>query len=186
MKTISLLSSVILAARLAFGHGMWQRLQVNGADQGQLVAINPPAVNNPVLQVSGASIACNTGLVSPLSNKVVTVPAGATVSAWFEHIIGGPQGANDADNPIAASHKGPIIVYLAKVADASNAKDYNNYQWFKIAEQGLDTSSGKWAVDSMIAGTSSGKGWWDFTMPTCVAPGKSLKHPNSNLSKTCE
>jgi cellulase len=94
---------------------MWQRLKVNGADQGQLVAINPPAVNNPVTVVSGASIACNTGLVSPLSTAVVTVPAGGQVEAWFEHVIGGAQGANDADNPIAASHKGPIIVYLAKV-----------------------------------------------------------------------
>jgi len=114
MRSISILSSCVLAATVS-GHGMWQRLKVNGADQGQLVGINPPNVNNPVTVVSGASIACNTGLVSPLSTAVVTVPAGAQVEAWFEHVIGGPQGANDADNPIASSHKGPIIVYLAKV-----------------------------------------------------------------------
>jgi cellulase len=120
MKTISLLSSCLLAVKAVSGHGMWQRLKVNGADQGQLVAINPPAVNNPVTVVSGASIACNTGLVSPLSNSVVTIPAGGSVEAWFEHVIGGPQGANDADNPIAASHKGPIIVYLAKVLKPLN------------------------------------------------------------------
>jgi hypothetical protein len=101
---------------------MWQRLKVNGADQGQLVAINPPAVNNPVTVVSGASIACNTGLVSPLSTAVVTIPAGGQVEAWFEHVIGGAQGANDADNPIAASHKGPIIVYLAKVIILSSSQ----------------------------------------------------------------
>ncbi|TVY55268.1 putative endo-beta-1,4-glucanase D [Lachnellula cervina] len=174
MKAVSLLSSVILAARLVSSHGMWQRLQVNGTDQGQLVGINPPAVNNPVLVVTGSSIACNTGLVSPLSNAVITVPAGATVSAWFEHVLGGPQSATDADNPIASSHKGPIIVYLAKVDDAATATDYNSYSWFKIAEQGLDNSSGKWAVDTMIAGTSSGVGWWDFTVPSCVAAGQYL------------
>jgi hypothetical protein len=37
------------------------------------------------------------------------------MSSWVQHIIGGAQGANDADNPIASSHKGPITVYLAKV-----------------------------------------------------------------------
>ncbi|TVY45984.1 putative endo-beta-1,4-glucanase D [Lachnellula subtilissima] len=174
MKTISLLSSIILAARLVSSHGMWQRLKVNGTDQGQLVGINPPAVNNPVQIVTGSSIACNTGLVSPLSNTVITIPAGATVEAWFEHVLGGAQSSTDADNPIASSHKGPIIVYLAKVDDAATARDYNSYSWFKIAEQGLDNSSGKWAVDTMIAGTSSGVGWWDFTVPSCVAAGQYL------------
>ncbi|TVY81198.1 putative endo-beta-1,4-glucanase D [Lachnellula suecica] len=170
MKAQSLLSSVFFAARTVSGHGMWQRLTVNGVDQGQLVGINPPAVNNPVLSVSGASIACNTGLKTPLSTTVVTVPAGAKVGAWFEHVIGGPQGANDADNPIAKSHKGPVIVYLAKVANAASATDYNNYQWFKVAEEGLNTATGTWGVDTMIAGN----GWWNFTMPTCVAPGQYL------------
>lgn len=72
-------------------------------------------MNNPVTSVSGSSIICNTGLKQPVSKDVVTIPAGAKVGAWFQHIIGGAQGANDPDNPIAASHKGPIMVYLAKV-----------------------------------------------------------------------
>ena len=79
------------------------------------MGVRAPAVNNPVLSVTGDSIACNTGLNTPISNAIVTIPAGAKVGAWYEHILGGPQGANDADNPIAASHKGPMIVYLAKV-----------------------------------------------------------------------
>lgn len=97
------------------GHSIFQRLRVNDVDQGQLVAVRAPAVNNPVLTVTSPAIACNTGLYSPVSTNVVTIPAGAKVGAWYEHIIGGPQGANDADNPIASSHKGPMIVYLAKV-----------------------------------------------------------------------
>jgi lytic cellulose monooxygenase (C1-hydroxylating) len=127
-------------------------------------------------------------LVSPLSNTVITIPAGGTVSAWFEHVLGGAQSATDADNPIAASHKGPILIYLAKVFDitrkiglcwpswkvdnAATARDYNTYERFKIADQGLDTTTGKWAVDTMIAGTSDGIGWWDFTVPSCVAEGQ--------------
>ncbi|KAH6669340.1 glycoside hydrolase [Halenospora varia] len=169
MKTTQFLPAVLLAAASTVsGHGMWQKLKVDGADQGQNVAIRPPSVNNPVTMVTGSSIACNTGLKSPVSTAVVKIPAGSTVSSWFQHVIGGAQGANDADNPIAVSHKGPITVYLAKVSNAATATDYNSYQWFKIAEEGLN--NGKWAVDTMI----SKQGWWDFTMPSCVAPGQYL------------
>lgn len=56
----------------------------------------------------------------------------------------------------------------AKVDNAATAQP-NGLRWFKVAEDGLD-SSGKWAVDRLIA---SG-GWMDFTMPTCVAPGNYL------------
>ncbi|KAF4624386.1 hypothetical protein G7Y89_g13785 [Cudoniella acicularis] len=170
MKASQLLQAVLAAAATVSGHGMWQKLKVNGADQGQNVAIRPPAVNNPILSVTGSSIACNTGLKTPISTAVVKIPAGAKVSSWFEHVIGGAQMSGDADNPIAVSHKGPITVYLAKVSSAASATDYNSYSWFKIAEEGLDNSSGKWAVDTMIAN----KGWWDFTMPSCIAPGQYL------------
>lgn len=47
------------------------------------------------------------------------------------------------------SHKGPIITYLAKVADAATAKDVNSLGWFKIAQDGL--SGGVWAVDKLYS-----------------------------------
>src|SRR3954462_13585433 len=101
---VSILSAVMLAASVN-AHGMWQKIKVNGVDQGQSVGISPPSSNNPVQSVTGSSIACNQGLTK--SNTVITVPAGAKVASWFQHVIGGPQYANDADNPIASSHKGP-------------------------------------------------------------------------------
>ncbi len=67
------------------------------------------------MSVNDGNIACNTGWHQPVSQQVVTIPAGAQVGAWWEHVLGGPQGAGDPDNPIAHSHKGPLIVYLAKV-----------------------------------------------------------------------
>lgn len=151
-----------------FAHTIFQRLEVDGADQGQLVGVRAPSTNNPVYDVSSSSIACNTGLYSPVSSQVVTIPAGAQVGTWWEHLIGGPQGGSDADNPIAASHKGPVQVYLAKVDNAGTAGT-SGLSWFKIWEDGVD-SSGKWGVDRMIAGN----GWYDFTMPSCVAPGQYL------------
>jgi cellulase len=151
------------------GHCLFQRVSIDGVDQGSLVGVRTPAVNNPVLNVAIDAISCNTGLLTPVSTKVLTVPAGSKVGAWFQHVIGGPQYNPDPDNPIASSHKGPISVYLAPVSDASTAAG-TGQKWFKIAEEGLDTTTGKWAVDSMIAGN----GWWNFTMPSCIAAGQYL------------
>lgn len=77
--------------------------------------------------------------------------------------------ANDPDNPIAASHKGPVSVYLAKVDNAATAGT-TGHRWFKIAEDGLTNNNGQWGVDRMI----QNQGWQYFNMPTCVAPGNYL------------
>jgi len=166
---IQLLSVVLLQALAISGHSIFQRLKVNGVDQGQLVAVRAPSDDNPLYDVTAADIACNTGLNTPVSTAVVTIPAGAVVSQWWEHVLGGPQTPGDPDNPIASSHKGPLMTYLAKVTDAS-IDTGAGLKWFKVAEEGLDTTTGKWGVDSMIAGA----GWWNFTMPTCIAPGEYL------------
>lgn len=55
------------------------------------------------------------------------------------------QGANDADNPIASSHKGPVMAYLAKVDNAATSAQ-TGLKWFKIWEDTFDTSSKKWGV----------------------------------------
>jgi cellulase len=169
MKAIRILPLLLFGAQSALGHAIFQRLRVNDVDQGQVVAVRAPAVNNPIQTVTSPPIACNTGIYTPVSTDVVTVPDGAKVGAWYEHILGDSQGANDADNPIAASHKGPIIAYIAKVDDAATA-DWTGVEWFKVAEEGLNTDTGTWAVDSMIAGA----GWWNFTMPECVEAGQYL------------
>jgi cellulase len=53
-----------------------------------------------------------------------------------------PRFANDPDHPIAKSHKGPAIFYMAKVSNAASASP-SGLQWFKVSEDGLD-SSGNW------------------------------------------
>lgn len=60
------------------------------------------------------------------------------------------------------------MVYLAKVDNAATA-NARGLKWFKIAEDGLD-SSGQWGVDRMI----STVGWQYFNMPTCIASGHYL------------
>ncbi|KAI0022974.1 glycoside hydrolase family 61 protein [Xylariomycetidae sp. FL0641] len=165
MKAQSLLLAI--AATLTSGHTIFQKVSVNGADQGQLKGVRAPDSDYPIQDVNDAAFACNKNL-KHVDSTVISVPAGAKVGAWWGHVIGGAQSANDADNPIASSHKGPIMVYLAKVDDAASAQTTSGLEWFKVAEEGL--SKGKWAVDNMIAN----HGWHYFTMPACVAPGDYL------------
>jgi len=157
-----------LLPALTTAHCIAQRVRVNGADQGQLVGIRAPTSNYPIQNVNDGNIACNSGYSQPVSNKVIDVKAGDKVGVQWGHVIGGAQFAGDKDHPIAASHKGPTIFYLAKVDDPVTSTG-KGLSWFKVAEDGLD-SSGKWGVDRMIAAG----GWSDFTLPSCVAPGKYL------------
>lgn len=115
MKSISLLSFLLPTIS---AHAIFQRVSVNGVDQGLLNGVRSPAVNNPVQNVLSQDITCNVGLQTPVSTSIIQIPAGAKVGALYQHLIGGPQGSNDPDNPIAASHKGPIVVYLAKVCNS--------------------------------------------------------------------
>lgn len=109
------------------------------------------------------------GQVASTSDQVIPVTAGAELGAWYQHVIGGPQGEGDPDNPIAASHKGPLTAWLAPVDDAASA-DHQGLEWFKIAEDTFDPSSNTWGVDNLIAND----GWYDFTLPSCVADGQYL------------
>lgn len=91
------------------------------------------------------SSALTCGAAGTTSKDVLSVNPGDDIGIWFQHIIGGPQGANDVDNPIAASHKGPVMVYLAKVSDAATSSSAG-LGWFKIYEDAFDTATKTWGV----------------------------------------
>ena len=101
--------SLVALATAVSGHTIFQRVSVNGQDQGQLKGVRAPSSNFPIQNVNDAAMACNTGITYK-DNTIIKVPAGARVGSWWQHVIGGPQGSNDADNPIAASHKGMSIL----------------------------------------------------------------------------
>jgi len=153
---------------LSSAHAIAQRVRVNGQDNGLTVGIRTATSNNPIQNVNDNNIACNSGFQSPVSSKVIDVKAGDRVGVNWGHVIGGAQYANDADHPIAKSHKGPTIFYMAKVDNAASAST-SGQKWFKVYEDGLD-GSGTWGVDRMI----QNGGWVDFTVPSCVAPGQYL------------
>lgn len=120
-----------------------QKLSINGAEQASLAAMRVPPTNNPVYDPTSSSIIC--GAAGTTSTVVASAASGDKIGVWFQHTIGGPQGANDADNPIAASHKGPVIAYLAKVDNAATSSQ-TGLKWFKIGQDTFDTSTKKWGV----------------------------------------
>jgi hypothetical protein len=100
----SLVSAATLVSS-ATAHTIFQKVSVNGADQGQLKGVRAPDSDYPITNVNDGSFACNKDLTHK-DSTVITIPAGAKVGAWWGHVIGGAQGSNDPDNPIAKSHKG--------------------------------------------------------------------------------
>ncbi|KAK6539605.1 hypothetical protein TWF694_009814 [Orbilia ellipsospora] len=168
MVAFSKVAAVAALASSASAHTIFQKLYVNGVDQGQDVGIRVPSTNNPVTDVTLIDIACNTALVSPPPGAIINTPAGATLTMEWHHGGSGPD-PNDGDDPVASSHKGPIMVYLAKVDNALTASA-SGLKWFKIYEDGLDVASNTWAVDKFIA--ADGK--VNFSIPTCLAPGNYL------------
>ncbi|KAH6630970.1 glycoside hydrolase [Chaetomium sp. MPI-SDFR-AT-0129] len=163
----SVLSSLLAAAVSVEGHAIFQKVSVNGADQGSLTALRAPNNNNPVQDVTSSDMIC--GQSGSTSQTVLEVKAGDKIGAWYQHVIGGEQFPGDEDNPIAKSHKGPVMAYLAKVDNAASS-DKSGLKWFKIWEDTFDTGSRTWGVDNLLANN----GWVYFNLPSCVADGQYL------------
>ncbi|KAI8625341.1 lytic polysaccharide monooxygenase [Xylariaceae sp. FL1651] len=151
----------------ANAHCIFQKLSVNGADQGLLNGLRAPSNNNPVQDATSSSITC--GAPGSTSGTVINVKAGDEIGALYQHVIGGAQSSNDADNPIASSHKGPTTAYLAAVSNAASASA-ESANWFKIYEDTFNPSTKKWGVDNMVANG----GWVRFKLPSCIANGDYL------------
>lgn len=160
MKTSVALA--VAAAQLVAGHTTFQSFVVGGQDKGQHFAVQTPSNgNNPILDVTSTAMNCNGGKAT---SDFVAVAAGSELTFQWHH--NDPMTTSgDADEPIAASHKGPVMVYMAK-ADTQGT----GAVWTKIFEEGL--SGGKWAVEKFI----SNKGKISITLPN-LADGDYLIRP---------
>ncbi|KAG6839748.1 hypothetical protein C0991_011986 [Blastosporella zonata] len=167
------LSTVILSvfAASASAHTIFQEFYVNGVDQGHLNGIRVPDYDGPITDVTSNDIICNGGINpfhQPISQTIISVPAGATVTTQWHHTLAGADSTDTAD-PIDSSHKGPVISYLAAIPNATQT-DVTGLKWFKIYQDGLNAADQTWGVDRMIA--NGGK--VTFTIPSCIAPGQYL------------
>ncbi|GJE95942.1 glycoside hydrolase family 61 protein [Phanerochaete sordida] len=166
-------SSLVLAALTmsSSAHTIFQEVYVNGVDQGHINGIRVPTYDGPVTDATSNGLICNgveNPFQQPVSDVIITVPAGATVTAEWHHTLAGADPTDPAD-PVDPSHKGPVMTYLAQVPNALQT-DVTGLKWFKIWEDGLDPSDQSWGVDRMIAN----KGKVTFTIPSCIPAGQYL------------
>ncbi|KAF7549760.1 hypothetical protein G7Z17_g6166 [Cylindrodendrum hubeiense] len=151
-------ASALAMASTVAAHAQVYGVWVNGVDQGdgRSAYIRSPANNNPVKDLTSADIVCNVNGGTPVADFVTAAAGDELTFEWYHD--------NRADDIIAASHKGPIITYIAEYTET----DGTGALWTKIAEDGYDGS--EWAVDKLIA--AGGKA--DFTLPSGLAAGKYL------------
>ncbi|KDR82597.1 hypothetical protein GALMADRAFT_237994 [Galerina marginata CBS 339.88] len=170
MKLVNFISTAFFLTKSASAHSIFQEFYVNGVSQGHEVGIRVPTSNSPILDVTSNDLICNGGInpyQQPVSKTVIPVPAGAQVTAEFHHTLSSEGLTNDPDEPIATSHHGPILAYLAKVPDATQIT-VTGLQWFKIYQDGLNGTT--WAVDKLI----QNKGKVSFAIPSCIPAGQYL------------
>ncbi|EUC36210.1 lytic polysaccharide monooxygenase [Bipolaris zeicola 26-R-13] len=150
-------SAVILAiANLAASHATFQSFVIGGKDMGSGFAVQEPSNgNNPILDVTSTAMICNGG--KPTADQV-EVAAGSTIGMQWHHNKG--PNPNDKDEPIAPSHKGPVMVYMAE----ASTNGIGNV-WTKIWEDGF--KDGKFGVDRFY----DNKGLISIKLPN-VKPGK--------------
>ncbi|KAJ8108505.1 hypothetical protein OPT61_g8124 [Boeremia exigua] len=148
------------AAPLASAHATFQSFVVDGQEVGSKAVRVPAKGNTPITDVTSTDMNCNGGAAA---TETFEVAAGSELTFQWHHNTG--YSAGDPDEPIAASHKGPIMVYIAPAE--SNGE---GAVWTKLTEAGL--SGGKWAVDTFIAN----KGQHSVTLPD-LAAGEYLIRP---------
>ncbi|PLB50847.1 hypothetical protein P170DRAFT_474396 [Aspergillus steynii IBT 23096] len=165
MKTTAGLLALAAAAKMANAHATVFAVWINGEDQGlgntDSGYIRSPPSNSPVTDVTSTDMTCNVN-GDKAAAKTLSVKAGDKVTFEWHH-----DSRDAGDDIIASSHEGPVMTYMAPTEKGSSGKG-----WVKLAEQGYDKSSDKWAVDDLIAN----KGKHSVTIPD-VEAGNYLLRP---------
>jgi len=147
---------------------VFSALSVNGVFKGHGVGVRVPSSNNPITDLTSTDLICNTGFVQPVSQAVISVPAGASVTAQFHATSAGYLGPDPAD-PIDPTNKGPLLAYLAAIPSATQTS-VTGLKWFKIWQDGYDSTTHQWGSDHLF----TNKGNATFTIPPCIAAGQYL------------
>ncbi|KAK6505106.1 hypothetical protein TWF481_007028 [Arthrobotrys musiformis] len=154
----------------ASAHSIFQKLAVNGVDQGTSCIRLPqgPSANFPVTLVSSNDIRCNVGGSTGVSG-VCSVPAGGTITVEMHPTYSAADQSCDVE-AIGGAHHGPVQVYMQKVTDATTAD--GSGPWFKVYAEGLISgyNAGYWATDRM----NDNCGKVNVVIPSGLAPGNYL------------
>ncbi|KAK6528026.1 hypothetical protein TWF281_009283 [Arthrobotrys megalospora] len=154
----------------ASAHAIFQKLAVNGVDQGTSCIRLPqgPSANFPVTLVSSNDIRCNVGGSTGVSG-VCSVPAGGTITVEMHPTYSAADQSCSVE-AIGGAHHGPVQVYMQKVTDATTAD--GSGPWFKVYAEGLISgyNAGYWATDKM----NDNCGKVNVVIPSGLAPGNYL------------
>ncbi|OAL02185.1 hypothetical protein IQ06DRAFT_203835, partial [Phaeosphaeriaceae sp. SRC1lsM3a] len=145
----SSIAFALAAANAVSAHTTFQSFVIDGKDVTKGVQV-PSNGNNPILDVTSTAMICNGG---KMGTDFVEYKAGSDITfQWHHNNPATIQG--DADEPIAKSHQGPVMVYMAKASTNGEGA-----VWTKIFEEGL--TAGKFAVQKFI----DNKGKITVTLP---------------------
>ncbi|KAF1961355.1 hypothetical protein CC80DRAFT_437093 [Byssothecium circinans] len=158
MKT----AAIVLATTAAVSaHSTWQDLWVGSTDHETKctrVVLN----NNPISSLTSADMFC--GISPAAASEVCEVAAG---SALTVEMHAQPNQRSCSQPAIGGNHYGPVLIYMAKVADAKTAKSGS---FFKVAEDGYTGTTASWGTE--ILNANCGKR--AFTVPKNIASGDYL------------
>jgi len=145
----------------AFSHTYLSSVYLGGValNEGDCVRPHPStAFDSPIPLVTQADMTCGwLPEAGRAANRKCPIAAGSIIGIQWHH------NSNAAtDDIVEATHKGPVMVYLAKSDSGAGAV------WFKIYEDGL--VGGRWGVDRLL----DKRGRVDVTIPADIAPGNYL------------
>ncbi|KAH8173337.1 glycosyl hydrolase family 61 domain-containing protein [Sarocladium implicatum] len=151
-------------------HTLFTTLHIDGKNQGDGTCVrqpgDPSTATSPIYPLNGPEMAC--GRQGETSVPFVC-PAKGGSTLTFE-LREWPNAMNPGS--IDDSHRGPCNVYMKKMNDVLSDKASGD-GWFKIWEDGLDTSTGKWCVDTLI----ENNGLLSVNLPSGLPAGEYLIRP---------
>ncbi|KAJ4350979.1 hypothetical protein N0V95_004263 [Ascochyta clinopodiicola] len=156
-------SAIVLLAAAASvsAHSTWQELWVGTTDQAGK-CVRTVKDNSPIESLTSPDMFCGRGPATTAG--VCEVAAGSPLTVELHAQPGDRSCANPA---IGGAHYGPVLVYMAKVADAKTA---TTGSFFKVAEDGYKGTTPTWGTE--ILNANCGKR--AFTVPKNIAAGDYL------------
>ncbi|KAF1999846.1 lytic polysaccharide monooxygenase [Amniculicola lignicola CBS 123094] len=152
---------LLAAAASVSAHSTWQDLWVGSTDKAT-ECTRVVKDNNPIASVTSADMFC--GRSPAAAASVCDVAAGTSLTVEMH---AQPNARACKDPAIGGNHYGPVMVYMAKVADAKTAKSGS---FFKVAEDGYSGTTASWGTE--ILNANCGKR--SFTVPKSLASGNYL------------
>ncbi|ORY10142.1 beta-1,4-endoglucanase [Clohesyomyces aquaticus] len=153
---------VLLAAVASVSaHATWQELWVGSTDK-ITECTRTVKDNTPISSITSGDMFC--GRSPAAASGVCDVAAGSSLTVEMHQQ---PGDRNCKTQAIGGQHYGPVLVYMAKVADAKTA---SSASWFKVAEDGYTGTTASWGTE--ILNANCGKK--SFVVPKSLASGNYL------------